>query len=205
MAAIKALSQPTEEGRERRKAIREAMEALESERHALGIEMNIKYTTADCAVYLADELLPPPTFDKDPERFYHESTYPGFRLPHAWLGTDVMGQLISTQDLAGKGRFTLFTGIGGKEAWGEACRRVAEEIKGVEVKCFSVGWGQEYGDVLDMWEGKRGVQEDGCVLVRPDRYVAWRCGSLEEMSVGEGWAGEKLVKVLKHVLKIETV
>lgn len=116
-----------------------------------------------------------------------------------------MGQLVSTQDLAGKGRFTLFTGIGGKEVWSQACKLVAVQLNGVEIECVSIGWGQDYSDALGMWERKMEVEEDGCVLVRPDRYVAWRCGSLEALGEGTGKAGGKLVKVLKHVLKIEIV
>ena len=42
------------------------------------------------------------------------TTWPGARLPHCWLERG--GERVSTHDLAGKGRFTLLTGIGG-EAW----------------------------------------------------------------------------------------
>ncbi len=57
---------------------------------------------------------PEPEYTRDPELYYHPTTWPGARLPHCWLGSD--GHEISTQDLAGHGRFALLTGISG-QAW----------------------------------------------------------------------------------------
>jgi len=40
------------------------------------------------------------------------STYPGSRLPHAWLDLPRRRKAISTHDLAGKGAFCIFVGVG---------------------------------------------------------------------------------------------
>jgi len=195
--AIEALKDDSPESAKRRAVIKAAQEEMEQERGALGTEMNVTYDFADAAVYLDDERAGKPKFDTDAGLHYHESTYPGFRLPHAWLGTKIMGQMISTQDLAGKGRFTLFTGIGGTAAWSSACSEAEKQIPGLQVACFGIGWGLEHTDILEMWSRKRGVQENGAVLVRPDRYVAWRCDSLDAAGAD---VAQKLVDVLRHVL-----
>ena len=41
-----------------------------------------------------------------------------------------------------------------------------------------IGPGREYTDLYDDWARVREVQEDGCVLVRPDAHVAWRAHAL---------------------------
>lgn len=126
------------------------------------------------AVYLADEPAPrpapPPGFE--PLADVHVSTYPGSRLPHAWLDAPGRRRLTSTHDLAGGGAFCLLTGRGG-EAWVEAARRVAERT-GIPLRARAVGFGLEWQDVYREWYARRGVGDDGCVLVRPDRFVAWR-------------------------------
>jgi hypothetical protein len=43
-------------------------------------------------------------------------------------------------------------------------------------------------------ERKREIEEDGCILVRPDRFIAWRSMSLRDD------CEEKLGEVLKKVL-----
>jgi 2,4-dichlorophenol 6-monooxygenase len=50
-----------------------------------------------------------PAFEKDAELHYQWTTYPGARVPHAWVFDD-HGAKVSTLDLCGKGRFTLLTG-----------------------------------------------------------------------------------------------
>ena len=59
---------------------------------------------------------------------------------------------------------------------------------------YSIGFRQEYEDRYLDWAKIRDVAESGCVLVRPDYFVAWR--SLE----WESDSAEKLVSVMKTVL-----
>ena len=71
---------------------------------------------------------------------------------------------------------------------------------GVEIKVYSIGWGQDYEDTFFSWFDKREVAEKGAVLVRPDRTVAWRCKALP----GDKEAcGEKLTGVMKQLLGFE--
>lgn len=165
---------PGEKGRKRRKAFQEAIEKTTTEFHGLGIEMNQHY--ASDAVYQADQGPPPPPPPRDPVKTHQVTTYPGRRLPHAWLNTRSPGKRISTIDLAGHGRFCLLTGPGG-QAWKDAARHVSA-VLGVEIVSYSIGWKQDYEDVYFDWAKRREVEEDGCVLVRPDRFVAWRSPSM---------------------------
>lgn len=111
---------------------------------------------------------------RNPWLYYEPSTYPGRRLPHAWLNTAVPSPLVSTLDVAGKGGFTLFTGIGG-EKWRDAAMFV-KELE-VTVKAVGVGPGLHWEDPYIDWTVKRDTDEDGCVLARPDYFVAWRSQS----------------------------
>lgn len=195
------LNDDSPEGTERRIAFQKAVDRLDEERHGLGSEMNQLYSSAGIFIDHEDET-PAPATEPDATLYYHQSTYPGSRLPHAWLrfpgASGPRKALISTHDLAGHGRFTLFTGIGGKQAWQEAATEVGPEL-GCEIAVFAIGWGQDYEDPFFAWTEKRGVQDKGAVLVRPDRTVAWRSVQLEE-----GTCSEKLLLVMRRILGLSS-
>jgi putative polyketide hydroxylase len=112
----------------------------------------------------------PATELADPALDYVPEARPGARAPHAWLGRD--GARISTLDLFGEG-FVLLAAPGGR-AWLEAGDAAARRL-GLRSVGHRLG-----GDVtpLDEAIGSYGIGDDGCVLVRPDGYVAWRAATL---------------------------
>lgn len=129
----------------------------------------------------------------DPVKHYQKSTYPGRRLPHVWLRHLIPDKpLISTIDLAGKRGFTVFTGIGG-HAWKMAAVAVSKQLR-IIVNAYSIGMHQDYEDTYLDWEAVREIEDDGCILVRPDRFVAWRSKTMVLD------AEERLSIVLKKIL-----
>jgi hypothetical protein len=186
------LSANTKEGRERRKAIRSGIKMQHNELHALGTTLAQRYKSI--AINSRDEPEPFKPSAREAEnaaQHYDPCTYPGRRLPHAWLDKSVPGPLVSTLDVTGKGHFTLITSIGG-EGWKDAALAVQKEM-GIEIKVVSIGTGLEWRDVYLDWADKSGVEEDGCVLVRPDYFVAWRAQE-------SGNETERLVNVMRTVL-----
>jgi 2,4-dichlorophenol 6-monooxygenase len=169
-AGIDGLADDSPEGVVKRTALREALELKDYEFNALGVELGQRY---DSAAVVKDGTAEP-AYTRDPELYYHATTWPGARLPHCWLGDK--GRQVSTHDLAGKGGFTLLTGVTG-HPWVAAAQKAAQEL-GIEVRAYVIGPKADYSDLYDDWARLREVAEDGCVLVRPDAHVAWRSQSV---------------------------
>jgi 2,4-dichlorophenol 6-monooxygenase len=167
---MRARADNTPEAAAQRVALRRALELKNYEFNAHGVELGQRYRSRA----VVSDGTPEPPYDRDPELYYHPTTWPGARLPHCWLGAG--GHRVSTHDLAGKGRFALFTGISG-EPWAQAAERVAERL-GIEIAAHVIGPAREYTDLYDDWARLREVGEDGCVLVRPDAHVGWRSDAL---------------------------
>lgn len=167
---INQLSEASEEGSARRLRLHKAFEGKRREGESIGMTMNQRYSSD--AVYLDDERSPAPQVEGDHHVKILITSYPGNRLPHAWLDTPTRGKLRSTQDLAGSGSFSLFTGVGG-EAWKQAAQNISKAT-GIPIAIYGIGFGLEYRDVYRQWQDNREIGEDGCILVRPDRFVAWR-------------------------------
>lgn len=189
MKHFNVLKEDSEAGRARRQELADGLRLINREEHGLGIEMNQRYTST--GVYKSDQGATP-TFATDPLEFYHPTTYPGARLPHVWLTRTIPEKPVSTLDLAGKGKFALFTGIGG-QGWRDAAEQVSAKL-GAPISVHSIGFRQEWEDQYLEWAKIRGVEESGCVLVRPDNFVAWRSQRWE------GDSAEKLEVVLREVL-----
>lgn len=190
------LSEDSPGGKKHRGALREAIKRTGHEFHGLGIEMGQHYTGA--GIYDADEeelFSRPGRAAEDPVLYYEPNTSPGSRLPHVWLNKSVPTTPTSTIDIAGHGRFTLFTGIGGWW-WKEAAKRISADI-GVPIEAHSIGFRQDWEDFYYDWENLRGVDESGAVLVRPDRFVAWRARKVLRT---EDACTDKLDEVMRSVL-----
>ena len=133
--------------------------------------LNVEYGyTYDSAAVVPDGTPPEPS--SDPVRTYRPSTRPGCPLPHAWV-EDRDGVRCSTIDLVDPGRFLLIAGEQG-HAWLEAAAALAGE-QGLPVDAARIGHVDgEYRDPQCRWLTVRGIGSDGALLVRPDRFVAWR-------------------------------
>jgi len=160
----------TPRGAAKRAALVEAMELKNYEFNAHGVEMGQFY--ASTAVVSDGSTRPKPT--RDPELYYEPSTVPGSHLPHAWVGS--AARKLSTLDLAPYSRFTLITGIAG-EAWAIAAAAVAADLD-IPLETVVIGPGREVTDLYYDWARIREVEEDGALLVRPDKHIGWRSTTL---------------------------
>jgi 2,4-dichlorophenol 6-monooxygenase len=168
--AIEERKADTPAGRRKREALQAAMAVKHYEFNAHGVELGQQYASA--AVVPDGSVRPEPT--RDPELYYTPSTIPGSPLPHAWVGTSAVKR--STLDLAPSTRFTLFTGVSGRP-WAEAAESIAAEL-GIPLEAVVVGPGEAVTDLYYDWARLREVDEDGALLVRPDKIIGWRSARL---------------------------
>lgn len=191
-AAYRELDAKTAGGRARREALRRAIRGTETEFHAVGREMGQRYDEYGSGAVVLDDEESRAAHPENEDLEYLISTFPGSRLPHAWINTRTPRPQIGTNDLAGHGAFCVLTGPGG-DAWKEAAAAAAKAL-GAEINAYSIGWNQDYEDVYGDWARRCEIEEDGCILVRPDRFVGWRSKTLRED------ATESLERALKKIL-----
>ena len=152
---------------EQRSSILRAMRAQSMEFSELNVEYGYHY---DSAAVVPDGTPPPEPIDD--VRVYEPSTRPGAPLPHAWID-DEDGNRGPIKDLVEPGRFLLIAGEDGG-AWCEAANQLAAEA-GIPLDAVRIG--HLDGDLYDprcAWVRQREIQSDGAILVRPDRFIAWR-------------------------------
>src|SRR5690349_13151192 len=164
--ALNMLYEPGPAGAERSHARHNASELSNLQLNAHGIELGYRYRSDA----IADDGSPDPIPARDPQLYYQPTTRPGARVPHARLERD--GVPVSSLDLADDLGFALLTGPGG-EAWARPAAEVSARL-GVPVRVHVIGGREGVTDPYGEWASRREVQATGCVLVRPDRHVAWR-------------------------------
>ena len=164
---IEARKAATPEGKARRKKLYESIAYKSFEFNCHGVEMNQRYGSSA----VVSDGTPMPSWQRDHELYYQATTWPGAHLPHVWVEQN--GVRKSTLDLAGQGRFVILTGIGG-DCWKGAAAAVKAHY-GLAVDVVTIGpAGCDVQDIYADWYRQSEVEEDGCVLVRPDMYVGWR-------------------------------
>ncbi|KAL3435022.1 FAD binding domain-containing protein [Aspergillus tetrazonus] len=151
------IAEASPDGAASRLKIREALGEIEVELQSLGIA---------------------PPLEGNPITTPQISTFPGSRLPHARLDIKTRRKVISTLDLAGKASFCVLFGVGG-EPWREAAVNIGRPT-GIPINAYGIGYALDYADIYREWHSERGFEEDGCVLIRPDRFVAWGSRTMVE-------------------------
>lgn len=134
-------------------------------------EHNVEYgQTYESAAVIDDGTPVPEPIDNI--RMYVPSTRPGSPLPHAELD-DLDGNRVPMMSIVRPGRFLLIAGEDGAD-WCDAATKLANASR---IPLDAVRIGHATGDYRDprcMWLRHREISRRGAVLVRPDRYVAWR-------------------------------
>ena len=173
MARLRRLWSGRPEDAELRSSVLRAMRAQSMEFGELNVEYGYSYESA--AVVPDGARAPDPI---DDIRVYQPSTRPGAPLPHAWLD-DQHGNRGAIKDLVPPGRFLLIAGEDG-EAWCEAARQLAAE-ENLPLDALRIG--HLDGDLYDprcAWIRHRQITTNGAILVRPDRFIAWRHATASE-------------------------
>ncbi len=98
---------------------------------------------------------------------YQPTGRPGTRAPHVVLERD--GKALSILDLIGPA-FLLLVGSDG-DAWAKSAAQASDKVH-VPVVVYRIG--QDLIDKGNQWTFRYGVSSSGCVLLRPDGYIAWR-------------------------------
>ncbi len=158
------------EDAEVRSSVRRMMRAQSMEFSELNVEYGFTYASA--AVVPDGK---PEADLVDDIRVYEPSTRPGAPLPHAWID-DENGDRRAIKELVAPGRFLLIAGEDG-EAW---CTAATELAAAAELPLDAVRIGHLDGDLYDPrcgWLRQRQIASDGAILVRPDRFIAWRCAT----------------------------
>jgi 2,4-dichlorophenol 6-monooxygenase len=159
----------SEVGEQRRKALLAGVELMNYQFNAHGVELGQRYRGG--AIVSSE---PFPEYRRDPELYFQPDTVPGSHIPHVWLQHD--GAAISALDVCDYSGFTLIVGVGGG-SWIAAAATIASEL-GVPLRTARIGLRQDFDDIDGEWIKIREVSDRGCLLVRPDRFIAWRSHEL---------------------------
>jgi 2,4-dichlorophenol 6-monooxygenase len=187
MARLRQVWSGRPDDAELRSSVLRAMRAQSMEFSELNVEYGYSYESA--AIVPDSAPAPDPI---DDIRVYQPSTRPGAPLPHAWI-EDQDGNRAAIKDLVTPGRFLLIAGEDG-EAWCEAAIELAAEAN---LPLDALRIGHLDGDLYDprcAWIRHRQIATDGAILVRPDRFIAWRHATASEDPRGA------LAAALSHVL-----
>ena len=167
MAQLRRMWSGRPEDAGHRSGVLRAMRAQSMEFSELNVEYGYSY---ESAAVVPDGSTPPAPADDI--RVYEPSTRPGAPLPHAWID-DEDGRRRPVKDLLAPGRFLLIAGEDGR-SWCQAARQLAAET-GVPLDAVRIGHlDGDYHDPRCAWQRHRQIASDGAILVRPDRFIAWR-------------------------------
>ncbi|CAM3566707.1 FAD-dependent monooxygenase [Paenibacillus lupini] len=116
---------------------------------------------------------------------------PGTRAPHLWLERN--GHPISTIDIFNK-NFVLLADE--YSTWIHTAQYVAADFNNLTIDIFTIGPTGSLQDPENRWHKIYRIPAGGAVLIRPDGFVAWRSGQVENSI-------ETLSSVMKQLLSLE--
>jgi 2,4-dichlorophenol 6-monooxygenase len=152
-----------------RQALLASVDLMNYQFNAHGVELGQRYRSTAIA---SSE--PFPEYSARPGTVFSARRGTRSHIPHVWVQRD--GAVISTLDVCDYSRFTLIVGAAG-HGWDETAAIIASEL-GVSIECARIGLRQDFDDMYGEWINIREVTDRGCLLVRPDRFIAWRSRDL---------------------------
>jgi 2,4-dichlorophenol 6-monooxygenase len=164
--ALRPLWDHTPDSEERRHAVSQAVATHNGELRQHGVDFGYSYSSAA----IVEDGSPEPV-RVDWIRLYEPSTRPGSSLPHAWV--ERAGEWLALGSLVHGGHFVLIAGEDGND-WVEAAMRIAA-ARDIPLRATRVGFDAvDHVDVRCTWLKNREITSTGAVLVRPDRFIAFR-------------------------------
>ena len=167
LAAFRRMWSGLSDDAEHRSALLRQVRAQSMQFSELNVELGYSY---ESAAIIADRTPQLPALD--PIRVYQPSTRPGSPLPHAWIDDEDGGRR-AIRELVGIGGLLLIAGEDGQD-WCSAARELAGAT-GLPLDAVRIG--HIDGDLFDprcTWLRHRQIGPDGAIIVRPDRFIAWR-------------------------------
>jgi 2,4-dichlorophenol 6-monooxygenase len=150
----------------KRHTVNLAIAAQTLEFHHHNVEFGYRYRSSAVVDDGSPEYVP-----LDPVRLYEPSTRPGHPMPHAFVERE--GKRFSLGSLVHGGNFLVLAGEDGLD-WVDAANKLAAELD-LSIVAGTVGvLASDYADVRVSWLKNREITPRGVVLVRPDRYIAFR-------------------------------
>ena len=199
-AAIRPLWTDTPESPAKRHVVNKAIAAQSCEFRGHNTEFGYTYTSSA----IIDDGSPAPE-QLDANRLYLPSTRPGSPLPHAWV--ERQGRRLALGSLTADGHFLLIAGEHG-DAWLEAAEKIAAEtnlaLRIARVTPLNAVLDTpvkfEYIDIQCAWQRKREISPSGAILVRPDRFVAFR--SMGSVNDHQGALGAAFDQILRRTTNV---
>jgi 2,4-dichlorophenol 6-monooxygenase len=165
-AQLRPLWEDCPESKAKRHALNQAIASQTIEFRHHNVEFGYVYRSG--AIVDDGRVAPVPV---DAVRLYTPSTRPGHPMPHAWVERE--GDRMPLCELVSGGRFVLLAGETGA-AWVQAAEKLAAD-NDIPLLAGTVGvLGADYVDARAAWLKHRETGPAGAVLIRPDRYVAFR-------------------------------
>ena len=172
-ASLEHLFSDAPDAEARRVELEEVVKLQDRRSNAIGLHLGHRYKGSRAIV---DDGTPFPEYKQDPVLHYEPTTHPGGYLPHAWVSHQ--GRRVSTLDIVPLGSFGTVCGIRG-EQWRQAAQKVAQEL-GVSLPAYTIGYRCEYDDAFGAWSRRKEIRDDGVIVIRPDRHIAYRSTTMPE-------------------------
>ena len=165
---------------QRRERIQQSIDAQRDHFFMLGMDLGVCYDGA--LIQTCPEEAPQNNYRASE---YNPSSAAGNRLPHCWLQEG--DKQLSTHDIVASVKLTLLTTSDGYQQWAQALTDTGTD--NIEMQIIGSA---HLAPADDGWDTLIGIKQDGALLIRPDRHIAFSTDNFSE----DAWV--ELSQLLKN-------